>query len=287
MKALVIGRNGQVAQALVERAAGTGIAVDARGRPDVDLADPATLAPALDDARPDIVINAAAYTAVDAAESDEAAAHALNAAGPGALAALCAERGLPLIHLSTDYVFDGKSDRPYREDDPVGPQGAYGRTKLAGEELVAASGARALILRTAWVYSPFGGNFVKTMLRVGKERDALRVVADQFGNPTSALDIADGVLALAKRADQWGDGAQIYHMVGAGETSWHGFAEGIFALAPFSPSVEGITTAEYPTPAKRPANSRLETARLAADHNVALPHWRESLPGVVARILAA
>ncbi len=286
MKALVIGRTGQVAQALAERAAHAGVEVDARGRPDVDLADAASLAAAFDDAAPDIVFNAAAYTAVDAAETDEAAALALNATGPGALAALCAERGVPLIHLSTDYVFDGTGDRPYREDDRVAPQSAYGRTKLAGEETIAASGADALILRTAWVYSPFGTNFVKTMLRVGAERDRLRVVADQFGNPTSALDIADGMLALANRRDHWGKGTRIYHMVGAEETSWHGFAEGIFALAPFSPEVEGIPTSEYPTPAKRPANSRLDGSALAADHGITLPGWRESLPPVVRRILA-
>ena len=287
MKVLVIGRNGQVAQALAERAPHFGVAVDARGRPEVDLVDTKRLAATLDEAAPDLVVNAAAYTAVDKAESEEDAAYALNAEGPGGLAGLCAGRGLPLIHLSTDYVFDGTLDRPYVEDDPVSPQSAYGRTKLAGERLIAQSGADALILRTAWVYSPFGGNFVKTMLRVGAERPALNVVADQFGNPTSALDIADGILALAKRREHWGKGVRTYHMVGSGETSWHGFAEGIFALAPFSPEVHAIPTSEYPTPAKRPANSRLNCTRLAEEHQITLPDWRESLPAVVTRILSA
>lgn len=286
MRVLVIGRTGQVAQALLERGAAAGVTVDARGRPEVDIADQATLARAIDEAAPDIVVNAAAYTAVDAAEEDEETARRFNAEGPGALATLCAERDLPFVHISTDYVFDGAGDRPYREDDPTAPMGAYGRTKRAGEEAVLASGARALVLRTAWVYSPFGKNFVKTMLRVGAERPHLRVVADQRGNPTSALDIADGILALARRRDAFPRGGRIYHMVGGGEATWHGFAEAIFENAGLSPTVEAITTAEFPTPARRPANSRLDASRLADDFDVRLPAWPESLAAVVARLNA-
>lgn len=288
MQVLVIGRSGQVAQALLERgAAMDGVTVVARGRPDIDIADPASLARAIEDVAPDVVVNAAAYTAVDAAEDDEATAHSFNAEGPGALATLCAQRKLPFIHISTDYVFDGTLDRPYREDDPTGPMGAYGRTKLAGEEAVLASGANALILRTAWVYSPFGKNFVKTMLRVGAERDELKVVADQRGNPTSALDIADAILALAARRESWPAGAHVYHMAGGGEATWHAFAEAIFAEAGLSPKVLAITTADFPTPARRPANSRLDGTRLANDLGVRLPDWQPSLATVVARLKAA
>ena len=252
---LVIGRSGQVATALVERAGPHRVV--ALGRPEADLTDPDSLVAALAAVRPDAVFNAAAYTAVDAAEADEAAAHALNADGPGALARLCAERDVPLIHLSTDYVFDGTLDRPYREDDTTGPTSAYGRTKLAGERAVTAAGGRALIARTAWVYAPFGRNFVRTMLRLGAERDVMRVVADQRGNPTSALDIADALVAIAA-ANDWPATPEVVHLAGSGETTWHGFATAIFAASPYRPRVDPVATADYPTPARRPANSRLD-----------------------------
>lgn len=288
MHILVAGSSGQVATALRERAPlhGGGARVTALGRPDLDLADDASIAAALTRTAPDAVVNAAAYTAVDAAETDEAAAFALNAEGPGTLARLCAERGLPFVHLSTDYVFDGTLDRPYREDDPTGPRSAYGRSKLAGELAVLAAGGRAVVARTAWVYAPFGRNFVATMLRVGAERDTLRVVADQRGNPTSALDIADAILGLLDRRESWCDGPELLHLAGTGETTWHGFAEGIFAASPYRPRVEAITTADYPTPAARPANSRLDCARLRDRYGIALPDWRRSLPDVVGRLLA-
>ena len=282
---LVIGRTGQVAQALIERA-GTRPLV-ALGRPDVDLAVPATLAKAIAAIEPRLVINAAAYTAVDAAETDEGEAHLLNAEGPGALARLCAAQDIPLIHISTDYVFDGTLDRPYREDDPVAPVSAYGRTKAAGEAAVVAAGSRALIVRTAWVYAPFGKNFLRTMLRVGAERDTVRVVADQHGTPTSALDIADALITLAETADRWPDRPDIVHMTGDGEATWHDFASAIFDASPFSPTVEPITTADYPTPARRPANSRLDNARLAERYGITLPKWRESTVRDVARALQA
>ena len=285
MRVLVIGRTGQVAQSMIERGRAAGATVTALGRGAVDLADPATLAPAFDSARPDLVVNAAAYTAVDAAETDETAAHALNAEGPAALAALCAKAGVPLIHISTDYVFDGTLDRPYREDDPTGPQGAYGRTKLAGENAVLASGADALVARTAWVYSPFGKNFVRTILRLGAEREELAVVDDQRGNPTSALDIADAILALGARRARWPSGASLVHLTAPDEATWHAFAEAIFAASPHHPKVNPIPTAAFPTPAKRPANSRLATALLAERYGLMLPSWRESLPPIVKRLL--
>ncbi len=287
MRVLVIGQSGQVAQAMVERGAAVEANITARGRPQTDLTSEASLARALADHVPDVVVNAAAYTAVDAAEDDEAAALALNATGPGILARLCAEEDVPLVHISTDYVFDGRLGRPYTEDDPTGPRSAYGRTKLAGEEAVLSFGARALVLRTAWVYSPFGKNFVKTMLRVGAERDQLKVVADQWGNPTNALDIADAILKLCAVRGQWQAGGKVLHLTASGEASWHQFAEAIFAAAGLGPEVLAIPTSEYPTPAQRPANSRLDGSRLAQEFDIRLPDWRDSLPGVVERIQGA
>ena len=286
MTLLVVGRSGQVAQALQEAAAARGIALTALGRPDIDLADPATIDAALARTAPSAVINAAAYTAVDQAESDEAAAFALNAAGPGHLARACAAAGVPLVHISTDYVFDGTAGRAYREDDEVAPQSAYGRTKAAGEEAVLAAGGRALIARTAWVYSPFGKNFVKTMLRLGAERDTLQVVDDQRGNPTSAADIADALLALVDQAAAWPEGGEIVHVAGTGETTWRDFAEAITATLPHPPVVKGIATADYPTPARRPANSRLDTTRLKTRYGIELPRWEDSLKAVLARLAA-
>ncbi|UOM37321.1 dTDP-4-dehydrorhamnose reductase [Acuticoccus sp. I52.16.1] len=294
MKILVIGRSGQVARALVERArverARVGHAgpddVVALGRPEADLTRPESLARALERTAPEVVVNAAAYTAVDAAESDEAAAAALNAEGPGALAALCAAAAVPLIHISTDYVFDGTLERPYREDDPLAPASAYGRTKAAGEAAVRAAGGRHLIARTAWVYSPYGKNFVKTMLRLGAERDRLTVVNDQHGNPTSALDIADTLLALAHRHAAWPAGGEVVHVAGRGDTTWRDFAAAIVASLPAPPRVAGIPTSQYPTPARRPANSRLDTARLATRYGLTLPDWPTSLRVVLDRLAA-
>jgi dTDP-4-dehydrorhamnose reductase len=286
VRILVIGQSGQVATALLERGAASGRDVVARGRPHADLSDPTSLERAVEETAPGVVVNAAAYTAVDAAEEEEPAAYALNAEGPGALARICAVHNVPLAHLSTDYVFDGALDRPYSEDDPVNPQTAYGRTKVAGEEAVREAGGKALILRTAWVYAPFGKNFVRTMLRVGAERDHLRVVADQRGNPTSALDIADAILALADRTAHWPLTPDVLHLVGTGEATWHELAEAIFSWSPYAPHVEAITTAEFPTPARRPANSRLDCGKLARQHGIVLPHWRESARAVVERLLA-
>ena len=284
MKILVIGRSGQVARALAERSGEAEI--HTAGRPEVDLTAPGTIARALDATRPDVVVNAAAYTAVDAAESDEAAARALNAEGPGRLAERCAADGVPLIHISTDYVFDGTLDRPYREDDPIAPKSVYGRTKAEGEAAVRAAGGRHLIARTAWVYSPFGKNFVKTMLRLGAERDRLTVVADQHGNPTSALDIADTLLALAHRHADWPAEGETVHVAGTGEATWCDFARAIVATLPSPPEVEGIPTSAYPTPATRPANSRLDGTRLSQRYGLTLPPWPASLRVVLDRLAA-
>lgn len=285
MRILVIGRSGQVATALCERGAALAHDVIALGRPDVDLTRPASLREALGDANPDVVVNAAAYTAVDAAESDAETADALNAEAPGTLAELARAARVPFIHLSTDYVFDGTLQRPYREDDPIAPASVYGRTKAAGEANVLVAGGAALILRTAWVYAPFGRNFVRTMLRLGAERGHVRVVDDQRGNPTSALDIADAILALCADRERWRDRPDIVHLTATGEASWHEFAEAIFAWARADVRAEPITTAQFPTPASRPANSRLDCGKLADAYGIRLPHWRDSGRTVVERLV--
>ena len=289
MRVIVTGRDGQVSQALRE-AAGGDVTVVALGRPDFDLARPASIAQAITGARPDVVVNAAAYTAVDQAESEPELAMAVNGVGAGKVAEAAARLGVPVIQLSTDYVFDGSRTRPYREDDPTGPLGAYGRSKFAGEASVAAAHPRALILRTAWVYAPFGNNFVRTMLRLAASREEVGVVADQYGCPTSALDIAATVLAVARRLVSDPDAPTgVFHMTGQGEAVWADVAEAVFArsraLGGPHARVRRITTADYPTPAKRPANSRLDGARLAAVYGLTLPPWRHSLDACVTRLV--
>jgi dTDP-4-dehydrorhamnose reductase len=292
MRILVTGAHGQVVTAMRERAP-EGVEVVALGRPGLDLADPGSIEAAFEGETADVVVNAAAYTAVDKAESEEALATRINGEGAGLVARAARALGAPVIQLSTDYVFDGSLDRPYAEDDPTGPIGAYGRSKLAGEEAVAEGNPRHVILRTAWVYSPFGANFVKTMLRLGQTRREARVVADQRGSPTSALDIADAVIEIAAKMllqptpEKYG----VFHMTGAGEATWAEFAEAIFtqahALGRAAVKVVPIATAEYPTPARRPANSRLDGARLKREYGVALPPWRDSLKAVVGRLIAS
>lgn len=293
MRIAVTGRTGQVACALAERAADRDdVEIVTVGRPEMDLSDPRSVADAMAAVRPDAIISAAAYTAVDKAESEESLALAINATGAGAVAQAAARLGVPVLHLSTDYVFDGRKTTPYVEDDPVNPLGAYGRTKLAGERAVAAATPDHAIFRTAWVYSPYGGNFVKTMLRLGGERDGLRVVADQLGNPTSALDIADALITAANAMrDAPGDSGLrgIFHLSGEGETHWADFARTIFANSvrlggPFA-TVEDIATADYPTPAARPANSRLDKTKVRVRFGIILPDWRVSTAQVVARLL--
>lgn len=289
MRVAVTGKTGQIVTSLIKRGAVAGHEVIALGRPELDLADPASVARALEAAAPDIIVSAAAYTAVDKAESESDLAFAVNGAGAGAVAEVARGLGVPLVHVSTDYVFDGTLDRPYVESDPTGPMGVYGASKLAGEQaVVAAHGDNSAVLRVAWVYSPFGANFVKTMLRLAGDRDEVSVVADQFGNPTSALDIADGVLRIATNmvSDSYSSLRGVFHMTASGEASWADFAEAIFAAsaAQGGPSarVKRITTADYPTPAKRPANSRLDCGLIAKAHGVALPEWRQSLDSVIA-----
>ena len=290
MRLLVTGRNGQVATSLAERAAAhPGIEVLALGRPELDLENPATVEAAIAAARPDLVVNAAAYTAVDKAESDSGRAFAANRDGAAAAARAAARLGVPVIHLSTDYVYPGDKPSPYVESDATGPSSVYGQSKLEGEQAVMAAHPQALIFRTSWVYSPFGANFVKTMLRIGKDRDVVRVVADQHGNPTSAIDIADAILSLAPGLGGTAAGG-IYHLCGSGSTTWCGLAQAIFAesgkLGGPAPRVEAITTAEYPTPARRPANSRMDTAAFTARFGFALRPWPDAVAETVARLLA-
>ena len=291
MRIAVTGSKGQVATSLLERSGG-GVEVVALGRPAFDLADCAAVLAGLEAARADVIVNAAAYTAVDKAEAEEAEAFRVNSEGAGHVAEAAARLGVPLIHLSTDYVFDGALDRPYREDDPTGPTGAYGRSKLAGEKKVAAACENSVILRTAWVYSPFGANFVRTMLRLNETRDEVSVVADQRGNPTSALDIADALIAIAQRVRRDPDLRLrgVFHMTGSGEATWADFAESVFAEAAArgrrSTKVKRIATADYPTPARRPANSRLDNEKLARVYGVRLPEWRRSVAVCCGRLLA-
>jgi dTDP-4-dehydrorhamnose reductase len=290
MRIAVTGSQGQVVTSLLERAAGVAEIV-ALGRPRLDLMDRGSVLSALREARCDAIVGAAAYTAVDKAEQEPEIALRVNGEGAGHVAEAAAELGVPLVHISTDYVFDGTADRPYREDDPTAPLGSYGHSKLEGETRVVAACPGATILRTAWVYSPFGANFVRTMLRLGETREEIGVVADQLGNPTSALDIADAVLAVAARLTQ--DDAPalrgVFHMTGAGEASWADVAEAIFARAETHGRapvrVRRIATADYPTPAQRPANSRLDNGKLSSVHGVALPDWRLSLAACVDRLL--
>lgn len=289
---VVTGREGQVVRSLLERGKEEGrFEVVALGRPALDLNEPERIEAALRQVRPEVIVSAAAYTAVDRAETDAAAAETANAVAPGKIAAAAALLGVPVIHLSTDYVFDGTKPEPYVETDPVGPTSVYGRSKLAGERAVAAATQNHVILRTAWVYSPFGRNFLKTMLQLGESRKRIDVVDDQRGNPTSALDIADGILAVAANLLARDDAGLrgVFHMAGAGEASWADFAIEIFAASARcgGPTAEvgRIATSAYPTPARRPANSRLDCGRLERLHGVRLGDWRRATAETVARVL--
>jgi dTDP-4-dehydrorhamnose reductase len=282
---LILGKEGQVARALRESLPAHGVEVSAIGRPEIDLLEPQTAAKAILAAAPSLVILAAAYTAVDRAEDDADAARTINAVAPGAVAEAAAEIGAPIVHFSTDYVFDGKKTSPYLEDDTPAPLGVYGATKLAGEAAVAEANPRHVILRTAWVCSPTGSNFVKTILRLAAERPALRVVADQYGVPTFAADIARAVQLIAARLDadeplgtrHWG----LFHLANEGLTTWHGFASAIVAgaaargLKPVP--VEAIAAADYPARARRPGYSKLSTSKIADVYGVRMPAWQASL----------
>ena len=292
MRIAVTGQNGQVARALNEVAGRHGHEIVLLGRPALDLADPSTVAPAIRAAGAAAVINAAAYTAVDKAESEPDLAEAVNGAGAGAVAAAAAELGLPVLQVSTDYVFDGSKPGPYGEEDAVGPLGAYGRSKLSGERAVAAANPRHAILRTAWVYAPYGANFVRTMLRIAANKPEVNVVADQWGCPTSALDIATTLIDVASRMTASPEDPAltgVFHMAARGEAVWADVAEAIFAASRArggpSAKVNRITTAEFPTQAARPANSRLDCGKLERVYGLALPEWHGPLERTVSRLL--
>lgn len=290
MRVLVAGAGGQVGRELVRAAASFDGEIIGLGRAALDVTDAEAARRAVEQHAPDVVINAAAYTAVDRAESEPEAAFAVNCDGAAHCAEACAAAGIPLIHFSTDYVFDGSKSAPYTEDDAPNPLGVYGASKLAGEEAVRDRLDAHVILRTSWVFSAHGHNFVKTMLRLCRERDELRVVADQHGNPTAAADIARTALAIAQRAvageaAAWGT----FHFAGMPSTTWHGLAEAVVAEARTHGSVraervEPISTSEYPTPARRPADTRLDGERIERDWGIEPPDWREALALVVAEL---
>ncbi|SDI80454.1 dTDP-4-dehydrorhamnose reductase [Salipiger marinus] len=276
MRIMVFGKTGQVAREVQRQAQ-----VNALGRDEADLADPADCAEAIRAEAPDVVINAAAYTAVDRAETEEDLARVINAEAPGAMARACADLGIPFIHISTDYVFDGAGETPFAPDHPTGPLGAYGRTKLAGEEAVRAAGGVHAIFRTSWVVSAHGSNFVKTMLRLGAERDRLTIVADQVGGPTPAADIAALCLAAAAQLVEDPDKTGTYHISGGPDVSWADFAREIFAQAGISCEVADIPSSDYPTPATRPQNSRMDNRATEAVFGLARPDWRAGLSRIL------
>jgi dTDP-4-dehydrorhamnose reductase len=288
MKLVILGAAGQVGRELGRLVLPAGWQAAWFDRVDFDIADAAAVRATLARERPDIVINAAAYTAVDRAEREPEAAWAANAVAPGLIAAACADRGAALIHLSTDYVFDGTKTGAYHEDDPVNPLGVYGKSKAAGEQAVRDGLREHVTIRTAWLYSVHGQNFVRTILRLAEERPSLRVVADQHGAPTAAADLAAGVLAVARHIDRGRGAWGTFHLTGAEPTTWHGFAEAIVALAAphtgKSPPVEPIATADYPTPARRPANSVLDCSRIGKAYGIVPRPWREALPPVIAEL---
>lgn len=289
MRLAVTGKNGQVVSAL-RKLAPADLEIVTLGRPELDLAQPETVSQALHEAKPDALVSAAAYTAVDKAESEKDIAFSINRDGAAALAKTAHDLGIPIIDLSTDYVFDGDKTTAYVESDPPGPRSVYGQSKLEGEKAVAAATGNHVILRTAWVYSEYGNNFVKTMLRLGESRDEINVVADQFGCPTSANDIAEATIKIARRLSQ--DSSirlrGIFHLAGAGETNWANFARKVFAFSAENGGkpvvVTDITTAEYPTAARRPVNSRLDCSKLDEVYGIRLPDWQKSTRAVVSTL---
>ncbi len=287
----VAGSTGQVALSLEEEAQKRGLPLSTHGRPGFDLTNLQGLENTLSICGATALVNAAAYTAVDAAEDDKDTAGAINKDGAAALAAAAAKLDIPFIHLSTDYVFSGEKETAYTEEDQTGPTGAYGRSKLAGEHAVRQANPKAIILRTAWVYSPFGKNFLKTMVKLAETRDELGIVADQIGNPTYAPDIAKAILDILTVIEKTGwqsSYAGVFHLAGTGSTTWHGFANAIFDAAAEHghprPTAKALTTAEYPTPAKRPANSQLDCTKLYSTFGIRLPEWQESTKTCVKRL---
>jgi dTDP-4-dehydrorhamnose reductase len=294
MRMIVTGRTGQVVRALQAIGPRMGVEVVSLGRPTLDLADANSIVPALLATKPDVIVNAAAYTAVDKAENEPDLVQAINAHGAGVVARAASEAQVPVLQISTDYVFDGMADRPYLEDDPTGPLGVYGRTKLEGEQAVAFVNPLHVILRTAWIYSPFGQNFVRTMLQLAATRDEVSVVADQHGCPTSAIDIGHAIIAVAKRIVGEKDCSAptfgTFHLTGQGQAVWADVAEAVFSrsakLGGPRANVSRIRTEAYPTPARRPANSRLDGGKLESIYGIVLPAWRDSLDACVTSLLA-
>jgi dTDP-4-dehydrorhamnose reductase len=291
MRILVTGKNGQVDTSLQTLGERLGLEIIRIGRPEIDLAQPEMLETAVRGARPDVIISSAAYTAVDKAETEAGLAQAINGDAPGALARTAAELDIPILHLSTDYVFAGDKDGAYDETDTPAPVSVYGRTKLAGEEQIRTGTDNHVILRTAWVYSPYGNNFVKTMLRLGETRDELSVVADQHGCPTYAPEIARALLAVAQQVviDRDPTLRGTFHLTGQGETTWAEFAEAIFkgaaARGRKPVRVKPIPASAYPAPAKRPANSRLNGGKLDDTYGLRLDPWRESLEACLDQLI--
>ncbi|MBN8965076.1 MAG: dTDP-4-dehydrorhamnose reductase [Rhizobiales bacterium] len=291
MRILVTGKNGQVARALAALSVGT-LDVTTLGRPDLDITNMDSIARAIESTQPDILVNAAAYTAVDRAESEKPTAFAVNRDGARNAATAAAAAGLPIIHISTDYVFSGDKLAPYVETDATGPIGIYGRSKLESEQAVTTANAASAVLRTAWVYSAHGDNFLKTMLRLARNRDVLRVVADQHGAPTYAPYVAAGIAAVARKimaspqCEHW---RGVFHMVAQGETSWAGFAEEIFTQSALRGGpharIEPIDSTDYPTPAQRPMNSRLDTTKFRTVFGHTLPNWKDGVKQCVAELL--
>ncbi len=276
MSIMVFGKTGQLAQELAVHDG-----VTCLGRDQADLSDPQACAQAIRQARPEAVINAAAYTGVDKAEEEEALATRINGEAPGAMARACADLGIPFVHVSTDYVFDGSGKKAWQPEDMVAPVNAYGRSKLAGEEAVRAAGGTHAILRTSWVVSAHGNNFVKTMLRLGAEREGLTIVGDQIGAPTPARDIATACLEMARQLSTEREKSSTYHLQASPEVSWAGFAAEIFAQAGLTCQVAEIPTSAYPTPAVRPLNSRLDCTTLETVFGIDQPDWRVGLADIL------
>ncbi|MFG1402761.1 dTDP-4-dehydrorhamnose reductase [Xanthobacter sediminis] len=290
MRILLLGAGGQLGREITDRASARGVELTGLDHTALDICDPAAVARALEAHRPDVVVNAAAYTAVDKAESEPEIAARINAFAPAHIAERCERYRTPFIHVSTDYVFDGTKPAPYVEQDPVAPIGVYGRTKAAGESAVRSATERHIIVRTSWVYGAHGHNFLKTVLRLARERDRLTIVADQHGCPTATHDLAEALLTAAAAAvageARWGT----YHFAGDGATTWHGFAAEIVRVAGprlgRTPEVAPITTADYPTPAQRPANSRLASDLFQRTFGLRAAPWQERVAEVVDTLLA-
>lgn len=293
MKLLVIGRSGQVAQALAACGNPGGQKIVTLGRPDVDVVKPDTLRAAMQNHQPDVVVNAAAYTAVDQAEAEPGQAYAVNETGAENVATVCAENECPLIHISTDYVFDGSKSTPYCETDPVAPLGVYGQSKYAGEQRVAENCPHHVILRTAWVYSPYGKNFIKTMLRLAQDRSELSVVSDQIGSPTYAPHLAEAIVAVADILCRDGSDVRwgVYHAAGQGDASWYDVAQKTFdvatSLGGARAEVLPIPSSDYPTPAQRPANSRLNCESLKKNFAITLADWQLGIETCVRQLVKA